>query len=180
MRGLGVAGTSFALAGLALVPASSVRVLDEVGLRRPLHLPHVAAGAPCPISHTDASVDFARFGVARGLGHGPAYPIGMPRGVLFVVPASGADAGSIWAGQKVLWFIHPRYDGRVLVRGRRLDGPGLVRFGRGTVPATELLIRAGAMERPSFTRVRANGCYAYQIDGTSFSRTIVFRATGAP
>jgi hypothetical protein len=180
MRGLGVAGTSFALAALALVPATPARVLGEAGLRRPLHLPHVAPGAPCPISHADATVDFARFGVARGLGHGPAYPIGMPRGVLVVVPASGADAGSDWAGQKVLWFVRPRYGGRVLVRGRRLDGPGLVRFGRGSVPATELLIPAGTMERPSFTRVRASGCYAYQIDGTSFSRTIVFRATGAP
>ncbi len=55
-----------------------------------------------------------------------------------------------------------------------------MRFGRGSVPATELLIPAGTMERPSFTRLRANGWYAYQIDGTSFSRAIVFRATGAP
>jgi len=31
----------------------------------------------------------------------------------------------------------------VLVRGRRLDGPGLVRFGRGRTPASELRIAAG-------------------------------------
>jgi hypothetical protein len=26
------------------------------------------------------------------------------------------------------------------------------------------------------TRVRASGCYSYQIDGTTFSRVVVFRA----
>jgi hypothetical protein len=30
---------------------------------------------------------------------------------------------------------------------------------------------------PSFTRVRKPGCYAYEVDGTSFSEVIVFRAT---
>jgi len=29
---------------------------------------------------------------------------------------------------------------------------------------------------PSYTRLRAAGCYGYQIDGTAFSRVIVFRA----
>jgi hypothetical protein len=33
-----------------------------------------------------------------------------------------------------------------------------------------------ARERASFTRVRAPGCYAYQIDGLGFSRRIVFRS----
>ncbi len=67
----------------------------------------------------------------------------------------------------------------VLVRGRRLDGAGLVRFGRGVVPARELRLPAGTSEQPSFTRVRSLGCYAYQIDGVGFSRVIVFRATGS-
>ena len=29
---------------------------------------------------------------------------------------------------------------------------------------------------PSYTRLRGGGCYAYEVDGTSFSRVIVFRA----
>jgi hypothetical protein len=29
---------------------------------------------------------------------------------------------------------------------------------------------------PSYARVRAPGCYAFQIDGTMFSRIIVFEA----
>jgi hypothetical protein len=32
----------------------------------------------------------------------------------------------------------------------------------------------GWRNMPSYTRVRAPGCYGYQIDGTSFSRVIVF------
>ena len=38
----------------------------------------------------------------------------------------------------------------------------------------------GQRYRPSYTRVRGPGCYAYQVDGTSFSRVIVFEAIVAP
>jgi len=160
--------------GAALAPSAIARDAGWSALERPLHLPHVVPGAACPISHSDAAVDFGKFGIARGLGPGPAYPI-LPRGILALVPA--ADGGR-WAAQKVLWFVHPRYRGPVLVRGRRLDGSGLVRFDRGVVPPPELRLPAGTTERPSFTRLRAAGCYAYQIDGEDFSRVIVFRATG--
>ena len=34
----------------------------------------------------------------------------------------------------------------------------------------------GQRYRPSYTRLRAPGCYAYQVDGTTFSRVIVFQA----
>jgi hypothetical protein len=79
----------------------------------------------------------------------------------------------------------------VLIRGRRLDGPQLVRFeGAGVrVPPAELRItptasvtgnlgvpELGQRYRPSYTRLLAPGCYAHQIDGTTFSRIIVFRA----
>jgi hypothetical protein len=29
---------------------------------------------------------------------------------------------------------------------------------------------------PSYTRLKVNGCYAYQVDGRDFSYSIVFRA----
>ncbi len=35
---------------------------------------------------------------------------------------------------------------------------------------------AGTRYLPSYTRLLGPGCYAYQIDGTTFSRVIVFRA----
>jgi hypothetical protein len=78
----------------------------------------------------------------------------------------------------------PRYRGPVLIRGRQLDGAHLLRFGLAFVPSTELRIArwgssAGAPGwgfRASSTRLRAPGCYGYQIDGRTFSRVIVFQA----
>jgi hypothetical protein len=69
-----------------------------------------------------------------------------------------------------------------------LGGPGAVGFGEGHVPYDELQLLAPAQgaaiprgsgrEWPTFTRVKGPGCYAYQIDGTSFTEVIVFRAAG--
>ena len=132
MRRLALWLVGVAAVGTALVPQAAARAVGWSALQRPLHLPHLARGAACPVSHADRAVHFDRFGIARGIGPGPAYPIGLAHGVLVLVPSV---EGGIWAGQKVLWFVHPRYSGPVLVRGRRLDGPGLVRFGRGVVPA---------------------------------------------
>lgn len=162
-------------------------------LHRPLHLPTVAPGARCPVSPS-SHANFAMYGVVNGIGPGPAYPIGFvqPGSILdFIYPPdrSSEFAGSTWGGQKVLWFVMPSYRGPVLVRGGRLDRPGVLRFERGELPPRELRIQpfanggypsdaqpVGQRYQPSYTRLRAAGCYAYQIDGTSFSRVIVFRA----
>jgi hypothetical protein len=100
-------------AGLT-APISAGRCASRTSLR----------DAACPISHVDARVDVARFGIARGIGRGPAYPIGITRGVLYLAQATGRDAGSPWAGGKVLWFGHPHSRGPVLIRGRRLISAG--------------------------------------------------------
>jgi hypothetical protein len=50
-----------------------------------------------------------------------------------------------------------------------------VRFDRGLVPLRERRLR-GSGGHPSSTRLRAPGCYAYQIDGLNFSHLIVFEA----
>jgi hypothetical protein len=83
----------------------------------------------------------------------------------------------------VLWVVDPSYHGPVLVRGGRLDGPDSVRFDGGREPARQLRLlpptgntTGGWANYPSYTRLRAAGCYGYQIDGTSFSKVIVFRA----
>jgi hypothetical protein len=164
-------------------------------LHRPLHVPSVPPGAPCPVSAPDTQFDFGKYGVANGIGRGPAYPIGFaqPGSILaFAYPVDPRSifAGSAWSGQKVLWFVSPSYRGPVLIRGRRLDASGVVRFDGGKLPPAELRItknmaRAGGAgeygqrERPSYTRLRAEGCYAYQVDGTTFSRTIIFQARRA-
>lgn len=163
-------------------------------LHRRLHVPRIEHGAGCPISLPATNVDFARYGIGRGLGAGPAYPIfgGVPPFATldYVRPQPTNEfAGSAWGGQKVLWFVHPRYRGPVLIRGRRLDGRELVRFDRGILPPREIRIAPPVQidpirdrpydpirERASYTRLRAPGCYGYQLDGLGFSRVVVFRA----
>lgn len=172
---------------VALAPTASSGRLAGLSLARALHLPHLAAGARCPVSHIDHRIAFVkRYGVGPGIGRGPAYPIGLPDGVLHLAPASNFESAN-WAGQKVLWFVLPSYQGPVLIRGGRIDGPGRVRFDRGDIPPLRILITGstaqpdipvpkGVRNRPSYTRLRGPGCYAYQVDGTSFSRVVVFRA----
>lgn len=98
--------------------------------------------------------------------------------------------GSSWRAARVSWVASDNYRGSVLIRGRRIDGAGTgtgaVGFGEGRVPDDELQLLDSGQQAPkppgggrawlSFTRVRTPGCYAYQVDGTSFSQVIVFRA----
>ena len=161
-------------------------------LHRPLHLPKVAPGAQCPVSGF-GRVDFARYGVPKGIGPRPAYPIfprpGSTLDFTYPPDPAGPFAGSSWSGAKVLWFVSPRNRGPVLIRGGRLDGTNRLRFDRPKVPPKQMRIPRNAKSgwpagqkdegqryRPSYTRLRAPGCYAYQVDGTSFSRVIVFQA----
>jgi hypothetical protein len=87
---------------------------------------------------------------------------------------------------KVLWAVDtPHYSGVVLIRGHQLDGLNELRFDNGDMPPTELRITPfpgtpdGWTGQPSYTRVRAPGCYAYQIDGLTFSKHIIFEAVAA-
>jgi hypothetical protein len=77
-----------------------------------------------------------------------------------------------------VWVVDPVYRGPLLIRGRQLDGPNRLRFDKGVVPPREIRIGASAppRQRPSYTRVKARGCYAYQVDGVAFTRVIVFEA----
>jgi hypothetical protein len=115
-----------------------------------------------------------------------------------VYPGLGAHSGLLWAtrdrqyggkwfGEKVFWYVLPSYRGPVLIRGRRLDGDGMLRFGPGKLPAPELRIARnetvtwqgqppGSRGVPSSVRVAVKGCYGFQIDGTSFSRVVVVTA----
>jgi hypothetical protein len=121
----------------------------------------------------------AAYGIA--LGDGPVYPVGFRDGVLSTYASDGMYV------QKVLWVSTASYQGPVLIRGTRLDGPGVVQFATpGSVPTTEFKLlepgatspgeEAGWREWPSTTAVPQLGCYAYQVDGTSFSTVIVFEA----
>jgi hypothetical protein len=76
-------------------------------------------------------------------------------------------------------MFEPIYTGPVLVRGLQLDGPNELRFDRGLLPPRAMKILSGSQQRrsrPSYTRVQAPGCYAYQVDGVGFRDVIVFEA----
>jgi hypothetical protein len=151
-----------------------------------LHIPALQAGESCPVSRLrTVSPDFG-----PGLGDGPVYPVGFTERsvLLFEYPPHKRSvfAGSKWSGQKVLWISDPKYEGPILIRGRQLDGRNEVRFGHGgdLKPRPELAFESGEAvgvagdwwDFPSYTRLRAPGCYAYQVDGDGFSDVIVFRA----
>jgi hypothetical protein len=86
-----------------------------------------------------------------------------------------------WGVAKVLWAVDGTLDGPALVRGRRLDGPDEIRFQDPAVP--EIVLSGNGQgdlwrDYPGYTRLRAPGCYAHQIDTRSQSFTIVFNAVG--
>jgi hypothetical protein len=184
-----LAGISAALASAVFAAAGTVQQATPGpwgSLHRPLRLPTVALDGRCPVSAV-GRVNFAKYGVGKGIGQGPAYPIGFAQPgswLKFGYPPrrGGRSAGSQWGGAKVVWFIAPIYRGPVLIRGRHLDTGQPLRFNGGKVPPTEMRIasRAGSPAngvryrlRRTFTRLRGPGCYAYQIDGTTFSRVVV-------
>lgn len=163
-------------------------------LRRPFHAPSLAPGSLCPTSQRSGTLEFGIPGLdgMPAYGPGPAYPTSLGTGPTPVLdyfdqldPAS--VYGTAWGGQKALWIIRPGdrgYNGYMLIRGRQLDGPNQLRFEDGVPaftaaealhPSTELQIRYGG-DHPAATRIRAPGCYAYQVDGVHFSYDIVFEA----
>ena len=134
-------------------------------LRRPLHLPADDRG-PCPITIHVA---------------GPVSPRQVSAGVGF-----HTVAGSTWLGAQVTWIATGGYTGPLLIRGALLGGGAALGFGTRATPYDELQLldagrgapRVGGNGRAwvTYTRVRAGGCYAYQVDGTGFSEVVVFRA----
>jgi hypothetical protein len=185
-----VVGVLGATASVATA-ASSDQVRWSV-LRRPLHLPVVAAGSRCPVSRVDDRVPWQRIRIfgGSGIGPGPVYPgLGATSGLLNAV--KDTQYGGPWQGQKVFWYVAPSYRGRVLIRGRRLDGPGWLGFNGTRVPKDELRIESydtvswsgqpsHSRGIPSGVRALSSGCYGAQIDGKTFSTVVVFTIDLAP
>ena len=135
-------------------------------LHRPLRLPRLDGG-PCPVT---------------------VHPTGP------VTPSSSTEVGfatitgSRWLGAEVTWMANRTYSGPLLIRGGQVGGGGGLGFGEGRVPydALQLLqsgrvsprVPAGVRAWTTYTRIRRPGCYAYQVDGTNFTESDVFRAVG--
>ena len=168
--------------------APPVAGADAEWLRRPLHLPRMAAGGRCPVGAGRLAAS-----LARGLPHvpaagvGPAYllSVGGERAGVVSIAGSVRDAQG-WRGQKAPWWADRRFGGPILIRGVRIDGHGPVAFARQTGQHLSALYERRGMGRqpngwrawPSALLVRTPGCFALQVDGTTFSETIVIRVRG--
>ena len=149
-------------------------------LRRPLNLPTLARGTTCPATTPRQVVDWQ----GPAIGAGPVYSVGYDARGNIRWAGSQQDGG--WYYVKILWFETPG-TGPFLIRGKQLDGPNQVGFGSDPVPSPELVLEPSdevgvANAAPgwhsfvAYTRVRAPGCYAYQVDTGSGSEAIVFKA----
>lgn len=157
-----------------------------------------------PLPELFASVGLPAVFPAEGaLGRGPVHPVsrGIPRFLDFFPPARGSPlARSGWWSNETMWVSEPSYSGPVLVRGRMVHGSARVGFGALMRPAWELRLPGGAWEeargtvriwgkrvrppkrwrvRRAYTRVLAASgqgelCYFFQLDGRSFSQTVLF------
>jgi hypothetical protein len=100
---------------------------------------------------------------------------------------AGLFGGSAWGGQALKWVGARSYHGPVLIRGRKLTGRDGLGFGAGKVPLAEMDVPGGPAGGVSlnpggwrlwsgYARLRSPGCYGLQVDGTTFSEVIIFRA----
>jgi len=155
---------------------------------RPLRVPVVSGDSTCPVSRASGDLRSRGLdGFGPAWGKGPGYPliisaIKLHRPTLvFNSARARGDDPLTWGAGKVIWVIDSAYRGPLLIRGRQLDGPSKVFFQSGEPtfighnPEPELRIR-GVGGHPSITRVRTAGCFAYQLDGSRFTRIIVFEA----
>jgi hypothetical protein len=158
------------------------------GLHRPLHLPSLAQTHRCPRTRSVRSVP----GIAAALGRGPAYPtIGSRTGVAYIGPHSDTAHIGDWYFRKTIWTVDAKYQGPLLLRGRRIDRAGPLRFQAYGPPSlarshaelrwparwpTENRTASGWRQLPGATVLRGPGCYAFQADGLTFTTVIVFQA----
>jgi len=118
------------------------------------------------------------------VGEGPVYATLFSTG-----PVPFRHPGDTWGAAKVLWIGDPAYGGTVVVRGRRTDAPGDVRFdhkGRlqPSLRLTTLDIARGSWvgsaagwhDWPSAVRVKRSGCYELTVRTSEGVDRIVFRA----
>lgn len=149
-------------------------------LTRPLHIPSTAGGR-CPTSR-GRHVATPAFD-ATALGRGPVRVTSDNAGDLRHGEVR-APRTSGWLAPKTHFFSVPAYQGPFLVRARSVGRGAPIRIGGTPADAIpELIVPPGPTsnttkgwrEVPAFTFVKEPGCYAWQIDGLTFSEVIVAR-----
>jgi hypothetical protein len=191
--GLG-AGCSLVVLGCGAVAGAPAARTTPASLHdRPLRLPSVRAGAPCPTS-PEVRVPPGPGGVyakaipAYAFGAGPAYLSGQIR--WYAGPP----------GQAALVLIDGTYTGPMLIRVRRIDGSGRVTLadlgippehrlptmlppGTNTGDGVEVAVPPGTSgwsEWEGRLTADAPGCDALQVDGSNFTSVVVFTVRPGP
>ena len=159
-------------------PATTATGSVAVLTARPLKLPIVKPGAPCPVT----PVVGTSVGVANPRGHGPFY-LGGP------MPAGA------YPWNKTVYVVtgSPPAPGPLLFRGARIDGVGRLQFSgqpaSASDKATYLTSGAGVgdffYERvlqqsgggALYVYPSTKGCYAIQVDAATFEDVIAVTAT---
>lgn len=155
-------------------------------LYRPLHLPRLAAGEACPTSVGTTSDSPYVAGLRFGTG-----PVYMEIGNRGNGPAGKVTLGTTqvrgWFAIESVWLSTPGYQGPFVVRGEQLDGSGAVGFG-GSSPVDSAFVvppgpgpngADGYRFSPGSVWVTSPGCYGLQVDGSTFSETVVVEALPA-
>lgn len=128
------------------------------------------------------------------LGDGPIYPAFLGADGVFGLGLNVSGNrpaefdGRDWWGKKTLWVSDDTYKGIALVRGSRIDQRGEVLFytvGGGYDWVLRLTVEPwvgggappGWREWNSGTGYLGPGCYAFQIDGETFTDVVIVEAT---
>lgn len=182
---LAAAATGAGLSATSPSPPPSPNVTASQLLARPLHLPSLGPAGRCPVSV--GKLGNTKYFGGRLFGRGPVrVDIGnvtdVARGRVGI-GTSTATPG--WSAIETIWYALPSYKGPFVVRGAKIGGrgpievvPGANGLGPGAGP---LVVSAGPTAntfagyrtQPGSTWVKGPGCYAWQVDGTSFSDVIV-------
>jgi hypothetical protein len=180
--GLLLALAMLAMAQVGAAASSATPPTVWKSLHRPLHLPQLRKGAPCPRTKAGRAAPATGYTLGTGPVYvvlGFSYPPPDRRGVVHLKDGKVRWG---WHWVKTLWAFSPRYRGPVLIRGRRLDGRWPVKFVVLPHRYAELRVPRRIPRRadgwsylPSGSGYQATGCYGFQMDGRSFSRVVIFK-----
>ena len=141
----------------------------------------VAAPATCSrkrIPHRRKAVR----AVAYARGRGPVF-VGLgTAGIVHYTVDTQKHNG--WYYYKTLWAIDPGYGGEVTITGSQIEGANELRFNAASGFPGEKLTELHFPETddaewrygPSATLIRAEGCYAFRIEGEDFVEWVTFMA----
>ncbi len=180
-----VVGASRLDTGTPTLPAASMseQAIMSSLEDRPVRTPAVGAGCPTSVGRTIRPVGAGFTGSTIASGESPAWFAGDFAQPFTLRRSNRTPAG--WYDLKAIWVVSSDYHGPVLIRAAQLTGAGGIGFSIavGDAPTLEELpLSTGNRpdglwySLPTSTFIRGPGCFAYQVDGSNFTETIVFEA----